>query len=85
MVRNITDVDDSILGKARELGVYYLDLAATEATAEVVRHIPGLRPLDAVELSNAAPIEAFAAVLLQLNARYRTRVAIKLTGIDDAG
>ena len=59
--------------------------AATEATAEVVRHIPGLRPLDAGELSNAAPIEAFAAVLLQLNARYRTRVAIKLTGIDDAG
>jgi NADPH-dependent F420 reductase len=58
---------------------------ATEATAEVVRHIPGLRPLDAGELSNAAPIEAFAAVLLQLNARYRTRVAIKLTGIDDAG
>ena len=58
---------------------------ATEATAEVVRHIPGLRPLDAGELSNAAPIEAFAAVLLQLNARYRTRVAIKLTGIDNAG
>ncbi len=55
---------------------------ATEATAEVVRHIPGLRPLDAGELSNAAPIEAFAAVLLQLNVRYKTRVAIKLTGID---
>ncbi|MGI8758978.1 MAG: NADPH-dependent F420 reductase [Acidimicrobiales bacterium] len=60
-------------------------LAATEATAEVARRIPGLRPLDAGELSNAAPIEAFAAVLLQLNARYRTRVAIKLTGIDSAG
>lgn len=29
-VRNITDVDDSILGKARELGVHYLDLAAGE-------------------------------------------------------
>ena len=29
-VRNITDVDDSILGKARDLGVYYLDLAAEE-------------------------------------------------------
>ncbi len=58
--------------------------SATEATADIVRHLPGLRPLDAGELSNAAPIEAFAAVLLQLNARYRTRVAIKLTGIDDA-
>ncbi len=29
-VRNITDVDDSILGKAKELGVHYLDLAAQE-------------------------------------------------------
>ncbi len=29
-VRNITDVDDSILAKARELGVHYLDLAAKE-------------------------------------------------------
>ena len=29
-VRNVTDVDDSILGKARELGVHYLDLAAGE-------------------------------------------------------
>ncbi len=29
-VRNITDVDDSILQKAREIGVHYLDLAASE-------------------------------------------------------
>jgi L-cysteine:1D-myo-inositol 2-amino-2-deoxy-alpha-D-glucopyranoside ligase len=29
-VRNVTDVDDSILGKARELGVHFLDLAAEE-------------------------------------------------------
>ncbi len=29
-VRNVTDVDDSLLGKARELGVHYLDLAAGE-------------------------------------------------------
>jgi L-cysteine:1D-myo-inositol 2-amino-2-deoxy-alpha-D-glucopyranoside ligase len=30
MVRNVTDVDDSILPKARELGVPYLDLAAEQ-------------------------------------------------------
>ncbi|HEU5083701.1 MAG TPA: cysteine--tRNA ligase [Acidimicrobiales bacterium] len=29
-VRNVTDVDDSILAKAREIGVHYLDLAAAE-------------------------------------------------------
>ena len=29
-VRNVTDVDDSILAKAREVGVHYLDIAAAE-------------------------------------------------------
>ena len=58
------------------------DVTATEATAELVHLIPGLRPLDAGRLSNAAPIEAFAAVILQLNVRYKTRAAVRLTGID---
>ena len=31
-VRNVTDVDDDILRKARELGVHYLDLAAEEVS-----------------------------------------------------
>ncbi|MDZ7674142.1 MAG: cysteine--tRNA ligase [Acidimicrobiales bacterium] len=31
-VRNVTDVDDAILDKAREIGVHYLDLAAAETT-----------------------------------------------------
>ena len=56
---------------------------ATEATAAIVTQIPDLRPLDAGELSNAAPIEAFAAVLLQLNGRYKTRVALRFTGLND--
>ena len=30
MARNVTDVDDSILPKARELGIDFLELAATE-------------------------------------------------------
>jgi NADPH-dependent F420 reductase len=58
---------------------------ATKVTADLMRKIPDLRPLDAGELSNAAPIEAFTAVLLQLNVRYKTRVAVKLTGIDGDG
>lgn len=58
------------------------DPAATELVAEIVDRIPGCRPLDSGELSNATAIEAFTAVLLQLNVRYRTRVAPQLTGID---
>ncbi len=57
------------------------DQAATKVVSEIVTRIPGCRPLDAGELSNATAIEAFTAVLLQLNVRYRTRVAPKLTGI----
>jgi L-cysteine:1D-myo-inositol 2-amino-2-deoxy-alpha-D-glucopyranoside ligase len=41
-VRNVTDVDDDILRKARELGVHYLDLAA----AETARFDDDMRALD---------------------------------------
>lgn len=54
---------------------------AIRAVSELVGKIPGCRPLDAGELSNATAIEAFTAVLLQLNVRYKTRVAPKLNGI----
>lgn len=57
------------------------DREALRVVAEVVDRIPGCRSLDAGQLSNATAIEAFTAVLLQLNVRYKTRVAPKLTGI----
>ena len=55
---------------------------ATSKVAEVINAIPGARALDSGNLSNATAIEAFTAVLLQLNMRYKTRVALKLTGLD---
>lgn len=57
------------------------DPTSVLVVSEIVSKIPGCRPLDAGELSNATAIEAFTAVLLQLNVRYKTRVAPKLTGI----
>ena len=57
------------------------DRDAIQIVSEIVERIPGCRPLDAGLLSNAMAIEAFTAVLLQLNVRYKTRVAPKLTGI----
>lgn len=59
--------------------------AATATTIDILKRIPNVRPLDAGELSNAAPIEAFAAVLLQLNINYKTRVAVRFTGLDKVG
>ncbi|MSZ36580.1 MAG: NADPH-dependent F420 reductase [Actinobacteria bacterium] len=57
------------------------DRDAIQIVSDIVERIPGCRPLDAGLLSNAMAIEAFTAVLLQLNVRYKTRVAPKLTGI----
>ena len=57
------------------------DAEAVREVSAIVAQFPGCRPLDAGELSNATAIEAFTAVLLQLNVRYKTRVAPKLTGI----
>jgi 8-hydroxy-5-deazaflavin:NADPH oxidoreductase len=58
---------------------------AVEVTSEIVAKIPNMRPLDAGELAMATPIESFTAVLLQLNSHYKTRVAVKFTGIPDPG
>jgi len=57
------------------------DPTAVRAVMDIAADIPGCRPLDAGELSNATAIEAFTAVLLQLNVRYKTRVAPRVTGI----
>lgn len=55
---------------------------AASVTAELVAKVPGLRPVHAGTLAAAAPVEAFTAVLLQVNVRYKTRAAIRLTGLD---
>ncbi|WP_419841693.1 NADPH-dependent F420 reductase [Candidatus Poriferisodalis sp.] len=55
---------------------------ATWHIAEIVDRMPGARALDCGNLSNATAIEAFTAVLMQLNTRYRTRVALRLVGLD---
>lgn len=56
---------------------------ATEVTSNIVSSVPVMRPLDAGGLSQATPIESFTAVLLQLNMHYKTRVAVRFTGIPE--
>ena len=58
------------------------DPEATKTVSDMVSRIAGCRPLNAGLLSNALAIEALTAVLLQLNVRYKTRVAPRFTGID---
>ncbi len=56
--------------------------AAVTAASELLGHIEGLRPLDAGRLASAAPIEAFTAVLVSLNIRYKAHATLRLGGID---
>jgi NADPH-dependent F420 reductase len=57
---------------------------AIETVCDIVEKIPGCRPLNTGRLSNALALEAFTAVLLQMNVRYKTRVAPRMTGLPDA-
>jgi 8-hydroxy-5-deazaflavin:NADPH oxidoreductase len=55
-----------------------------EATAETVKLIddmPGLRPLDAGSLNQAAAIEAFTAVCITLNIRYKVHSTLRMEGM----
>jgi 8-hydroxy-5-deazaflavin:NADPH oxidoreductase len=55
---------------------------ATAATIDLVNRIDGLRGIDAGSLAQAAPIEAFTAVLISVNIRHKVHTALQLTGYD---
>jgi L-cysteine:1D-myo-inositol 2-amino-2-deoxy-alpha-D-glucopyranoside ligase len=78
-VRNITDVDDDLLRKARELGVHYLDLAA----AETARFDADMLALDVLEswsepraTSAIADIRGFIGMVLDRGHAYESGGAV---------
>lgn len=77
--RELADLDHDLCG---DVLVCSDHPEATAAVSEVIRAMPGLRPLDAGVLASASAIEALTPVLLQINARYKTRTSIRLTNID---
>lgn len=54
---------------------------AKDATMLLFGGIEGLRPLDAGSLASAAAVEAFTAVLVTLNMRYRAHSTLRLGGL----
>jgi NADPH-dependent F420 reductase len=56
--------------------------AAWKATSALIGRVGGLRAFHAGSLAAAGPVEAFTAVLLGLNGRYKGRATIHFTGID---
>jgi len=89
-VRNITDVDDSILGKARELGVHYLDLAAAETARfdddmEALGLIPSWSEPRAT--SAIADIRGFIGMVLERGHAYQAGGAVyfEVSSVADFG
>ncbi len=89
-VRNVTDVDDDLLKKARELGMHYLDLAA----AEVARFDDDMVALGMIPswsepraTSAMAEIRSLISVLLEKGHAYESAgsVYFDVTTKDDFG
>ncbi len=56
---------------------------ATAVTVALVDRIEGLRGIDAGSLAQAAPIEAFTAVLITVNIRHKVHTTVRLAGFGD--
>jgi L-cysteine:1D-myo-inositol 2-amino-2-deoxy-alpha-D-glucopyranoside ligase len=78
-VRNITDVDDDILRKARQLGVHYLDLAAEEVSRfDSDMNALGLLPAYSEPRATSAipDILGFIGMVLESGHAYRSQGAV---------
>ncbi len=90
MVRNVTDVDDPLFAKARDLGVHYLDLAAGEE-ARFERDMEALNALpvsSTPRASSAIPdIRGFIGMVLDRGFAYEAGGAVyfDVSRFDDFG
>jgi 8-hydroxy-5-deazaflavin:NADPH oxidoreductase len=77
---------------ARELGAVDEELVsdvlicadtseAAQRTVELVEAMPGLRGVQAGSLASANAVEALTAVLLNVNIKYKSHVALRLEGL----
>jgi hypothetical protein len=55
---------------------------AAQQTVELVEAMPGLRGVQAGSLASANAVEALTAVLLNVNIKYKSHVALRLEGLN---
>jgi NADPH-dependent F420 reductase len=60
------------------------DRAAARQVVRLINRLPGLRGVDAGRLSSALAIEALTPALLEINRRYKTHAAVRITGLPEA-
>jgi NADPH-dependent F420 reductase len=58
-------------------------LEAKRRVAEIIRLIPGLRPVNAGRLETAKLIEGLTPLLIGINSRYKTHTGVRITGLPD--
>jgi NADPH-dependent F420 reductase len=68
------DEDILIAGDSRD---------AKGGVAALVRHIPGLRPVDCGRLEVARHIEGITPLLISVNVRNKTHAGVRLTGLEE--
>jgi NADPH-dependent F420 reductase len=54
-----------------------------QRVAALIGRIPGLRPVDCGRLEQARIAESLTALLIGVNARYKTHAGVRLTGLPD--
>jgi NADPH-dependent F420 reductase len=59
--------------------------ADKQVAIELIERIDGLRCVDCGPLENSRTTEALTALLIGINARYKTHAGIKITGVDTDG
>jgi NADPH-dependent F420 reductase len=57
--------------------------ADKRVAAELIARVPGLRPVDCGRLDQARIAESLTALLIGVNARYKTHAGVPLTGLPD--
>lgn len=59
------------------------DRAATSEVIDLIDRLPGLRGVDSGGLASALAIEALTPALLEINRRYKTHAAVRITGLPE--
>jgi hypothetical protein len=75
---DLTNLDQGLMA---DVLVCADDAGAREATMALVDSMEGLRALDAGRLSNAQAVEAFTAVCIAINIRYKAHSYVRMGGI----
>jgi 8-hydroxy-5-deazaflavin:NADPH oxidoreductase len=75
---DLGDLDEGLMA---DVLVCADDAEAKATTMALVESMEGLRPLDAGRLTQAQAIEAFTAVCITINIRYKARTYVRMGGV----